>query len=236
MADNDIELLLKGLKKLYEQLDAHAVASAEKMNASCKRGCIGCCYQMTSITIPEALLIADVLLKKDDWHEWAKKMHDSSLPYMQKLVDRDSYFKQALPCPLLDVEKRECREYASRPSPCRYYYVVTPPEHCYPESEETTVGAIDLAELDARVWKYAMDMLDPEHAQLVGPIPLMTLFGMDLMTVGMPRHEKIREQEQGLMSPAEWVQKQLMGGGIGGLGEDTEQTRAIRKAALKVLG
>lgn len=162
-------------------------------------------------------------------------MHDASLPYMQEYADRDTYFKKAFPCPLLDLNERECREYENRPSACRYYYVVTPPENCYPDSEVVTVGAIDMAEHQAFVLKYALDSLAPEHAQLIGPLPLMTLFCMDVLTDGTARHETIREHERGLLSPAEYVQKFVLGGGVGGLGQDNEQTRAIRRASLKVL-
>lgn len=233
MKHKAVQRLMFELRRMYAMLDVHAAKAAVDMKASCTKGCIGCCYQMATATIPEAMLIADALLKRADWLEQAKRLHEASLPFMEKYANRDEYFKKAIPCAFLDVEKRECTQYENRPAACRYYMVVTPKEHCYPESEVKMVGAIDLSESEAHVWKFALQTLGEVHGRISAPLPLVVLFSMELMA-NSERRLQIRELEQGLLNPEEWMMKTVFEDHVGGLGEDNEQTRAIHAAAKKL--
>ena len=219
-------------RRLYDKLDPIARTQATKHNVPCKAGCIGCCYQMTTITLPEGLVIADTLMKREDWKTWARKLGDEAAkPYP---MNRDEYMQMAILCLFIDDDKK-CMIYDDRPSPCRYPYVVVNPEACFPAETSQRTLNLNLTILEAHVWRLAKDMFGEFGQFNVAPIPLMTLYCMGLL-VSKRQRKFVEIIAAGLSNPGQWSARQVAEALISGEDmEIDEHKRAIIESS-KALG
>ncbi len=114
---------------------------------TCKSGCGSCCRQLVPLSVPEAVIIAEVTeslppeLKKTILKRFADartNLQESKLlPTLlnstfagdanQSEIAR-TYFDLGIACPFLIDES--CSIYPMRPSRCREYLVISPPGNC----------------------------------------------------------------------------------------------------------
>jgi Fe-S-cluster containining protein len=123
---------------------------------SCRPHCGACCRQLVSISIPEAVRIADYVAEQEPARQQilrnrfatiVRKLEETGLldkndpPTGRPLVPPPgipheqagdalalAYFQLQLPCPFLEDES--CSIYEIRPSICREYHVTSPAELC----------------------------------------------------------------------------------------------------------
>lgn len=125
------------------------IAASVNRSVTCGAGCGVCCCQMVPLSPPEAAIIADVVehLPKDQkksviasFEAAVKKLSKAQLrealfEVYRKPTDKSTvleinrkYFELGIQCPfLLDGS---CSIYERRPSRCREYSVMSPPEYC----------------------------------------------------------------------------------------------------------
>ncbi|HEY8094999.1 MAG TPA: YkgJ family cysteine cluster protein [Methylobacter sp.] len=96
----------------------------------CRPKCAGCCKRLVVITVAEALLIYDHLMKSNCWQnvaiECRKQFH------AVQISNFISWFLQGRDCPVLDPETKTCRAYSVRPAACSTHFVTSAPELCDP--------------------------------------------------------------------------------------------------------
>lgn len=87
---------------------------------ACARGCDACCYLHVVATVPEVLRIAAFLREKlsiDEQMVIHKRIGQEIEQTRGQTAEQRRTMR--LPCPLLDVEKRECKVHEVRPAACR---------------------------------------------------------------------------------------------------------------------
>jgi Fe-S-cluster containining protein len=126
-----------------------AIAGSFGRTVSCGKGCGVCCRQMVPLSPPEAAIIADVV------DQMPLEQKNSVLPAFSRALDRleaagikeaisniysggadheevteinRKYFELGISCPFL--VKGSCSIYSRRPSRCREYSVMSPPDCC----------------------------------------------------------------------------------------------------------
>ena len=109
---------------------AHAVAdeatrfassrSSESDQPACARGCDACCYLHVVATVPEVLRIAVFSKSHLSISEQASicERIDQEIEFTQNQTALERRGAR-IPCPLLDIEKRECKVHPVRPVACR---------------------------------------------------------------------------------------------------------------------
>lgn len=102
-------------------------------DATCKKGCSGCCRRMIQVTVAEAIIIQEHLEVNGRWTEVAKKCHvDLKVVRESNPV---SWFRMNIPCPVL-TDKDECGAYAVRPAVCSVHFARSNPDLCHPWATE----------------------------------------------------------------------------------------------------
>lgn len=116
----------------------------------CVKGCVSCCYQLITMSVHEALLLAHIVgLLCREYQERIQSAFDDGLMRLEKagllrdllyshlnefenkelVIDvQKRYWALELPCPFL-IENA-CAIYPYRPFICRQYCVSSDPEHC----------------------------------------------------------------------------------------------------------
>ena len=87
---------------------------------ACARGCDACCYLHVVATVPEILRIASFVRANQSITEQAliRQRIDQEIERTQKQTAEERR-RMRIPCPLLDIEKRECKVHEVRPAACR---------------------------------------------------------------------------------------------------------------------
>lgn len=127
---------IKGLNRRVDKRNAEAPVP-EGHTISCKRGCSFCCYYPVGISRFEAQLLVDYL--DDDDIAWLKAQsgHNNDVDSWKKMPNSQRK------CVFL--ENNECSVYEDRPLNCRKMLVVSPPEMCDMDLENSAVnGVVDL--------------------------------------------------------------------------------------------
>jgi len=194
----NMQRVLENLRLQYADLDRVAKKAISQFKVSCGKGCFACCYQMTALNTLEGLLIADHVCRQENWLETAQKLRDASFAYVKPGLDRAEHFRTRTPCVFL--KDGNCSIYEIRPAACRFLYVTTPAELCDP-ARDSDVGAVNLTELEAHVFKLAEMSLHPIAS---APLPLMVLYCM--LITALPHQEKMLNQlTNGLPDPITWM-------------------------------
>ena len=203
-----LESIEKNLVPLYEKMDKQVeemvVSAAQDGNpVSCKRGCMDCCYLMTTVVLAEGLWMAKELLKESNW-VWmgvARKCKEMSKLYDDPTFSRMEYLKEKHPCPLLDTEKKECSFYRLRPAACRYYFSASPAEHCSPDAGVMDIMSLNTTKPEATIWELAEKITG---VSLAAPLPLMLLHCMQ--SVATKKNKLyMTKMTQGVTNPAAWT-------------------------------
>lgn len=178
------------LLPLFEQhlapLQLHIEATGQ---ASCKRGCSHCCYNLAGSTLTEGVLIADYLT--NTWPkeriEQVKKGCNEQLQTIDRLHKENTdfttaqhgYLSEKHPCVFLNVKNGDCNIYRVRPIACRTYYVQTPPENCSPDRPGEKVGVLDFREVSAGLIHFITQIREVPLAS--GPMQAMVLMGLSIL-------------------------------------------------------
>lgn len=96
---------------------------------SCKIGCNHCCSRAIPITLAEASVIRDSLIKSKKWSQVLQKSRDLSV---YDDIDAVTWFKMNIKCPVLDVDTGKCMAYEVRPVICSTHFVSSDPNSCSP--------------------------------------------------------------------------------------------------------
>jgi len=148
-----------GLLPLFQSMTDSFVGMALKdgeakgTRVSCKKGCGVCCRQLVPISEIEARQLRDLVnhMPEPGRSEVRARFDAGRLrlqragliekllgPGLLKPEERTpfalDYFFQGIVCPFLEEES--CSIYTDRPTPCREYLVVSPPENCTRPSPE----------------------------------------------------------------------------------------------------
>lgn len=159
-------------RHVYPEIDEFAAAMVcdgeqkEGHPVSCKACTVpACCYQIVTLSIPEALLLARQL-RREQRNTPELSQYLRVLAAEQHRLRHVAYFAQQRPCPFLDLDRR-CSVYAIRPAACRAYWIWSPFENCGSTDSTVTVARSDSRLLIARVLEFAF----PIAAMFGVPLP-----------------------------------------------------------------
>lgn len=101
-------------------------------DASCRKGCSGCCRRMVHITVAEAVVMQEYLEKAGRWQAVFVKCTQ----VLASVRDANplSWFRMNIECPVLEGDS--CQAYAARPPVCSVHFARSKPELCHPWSTE----------------------------------------------------------------------------------------------------
>lgn len=197
---------------LYDKLDPVFEKSASQLTLSCKAGCAGCCYQLTLVSLPEAVAIAEYFLMDTQRRGLIPLLMRSFLEQAGKIPPgdikaiRQEYFHKKVPCTFLDEETKLCTIYPVRPSACRYHAVVTDPALCQPEAGIQEVGFVDTRVVTAHVLSEANRVSKQTKIPLfLAPLPVMMLWAFKLLIEGRAAFElALKDDGLGSLGLKEW--------------------------------
>lgn len=208
------ELITSIVRSLYEDVDPYLEKVAIAAEVSCKKGCAYCCELLTLITLPEAFLIGEAVMKREDWKSLvvkiAKSAKDSDFPGL----NRTTFAKKRLKCVFLS-EDNLCSIYKERPICCRTHLVRTDPAICElsEENMDKTTEALNLLDMESVFWQLATDFTKEsgyvsKYPFLTAPIPVMVMSALFEATKVNPEvHAFIKEQCRGIPNPNAWLVK-----------------------------
>lgn len=97
----------------------------------CKINCTGCCARPIIISIAEAVIIYEHLVKEGTWLE-TRERAKNQFKLSQEAAPL-AWFKMNIKCPVLN-DKGECGAYKVRPAACSTHFVTSDPDGCDPWS------------------------------------------------------------------------------------------------------
>jgi len=134
------ELIKKELESLQDK---------KSIIPTCKKGCVYCCRQPISISVPEAHAIGQYIKRNFDekettdlktrileWLSWVKT--ELSTHLQQGLNEAEALFSYGQYCPLL--KENECSVYPVRPLLCRSYFVSSDVRSCLPPNNPNVIN------------------------------------------------------------------------------------------------
>ena len=194
------------LEKSYEEIRADALRYTASIGESiqCGKGCAHCCEHFVSVTVSQAVVIADYLYASENamavflrnYDKWLKSIEenpqaviifssleeDTTLSAEVRTSPQEllhAYFTFAVPCPFLD--KTRCAIYAVRPLCCAAYFAVTPPEFCRADvSSPPLVLEVKPSEKNLRA---LVQLADPRLSLHQESLPKLVY---KLLTAGLP--------------------------------------------------
>lgn len=180
----------------YKFADEKISAVVRDMNASCKRGCAHCCYQLVGMSVIEAIPIAERVIVTKDVD--LKKRLQVEADHVDTLggiynADREKFFREHRPCVFLRSDN-DCAIYAERPMACRAYFVVSDPILCGPEGRGQEVFTIGMHKASNKFTTQAMLDEYLHSPPVVESLPRAVLLAIDLL-------------EQGTKPIDEWLEK-----------------------------
>jgi len=197
--------MVSAMKAAYAQADRMIAEAIRDVPLPCKRGCAHCCEILTLIQFPEALVIADAIMKRHDWKFIGRNLRTQAKLLFDENLTHESYHKMRLVCPLLDPQTKECSFYEVRPSACRAHYVVSPPEDCAKVDGTGTFSVENTHEAEVFLWDEIAKLF---HRPLAAPLQLMVLHSMPMVRWNS-YHKRLLS---GVKSPMEWLL--TVGGGL----------------------
>jgi Fe-S-cluster containining protein len=195
--------------RTWKEITTKAQASAQRMGASCTKGCTGCCYLLAVVSFADAVVLAVHLVDSGTWEEWVPRLRAQALTLTRdgRHLGSREYFAQKVPCAFLDTQTGLCAVYRHRPVPCRTHYVVTDPALCEPGTDQV-VGKLDLYALEA-IGLEVSEKLNPEALSFAGPLPLAVLFALGVVFRQRGRDDLVTKLEPlvaDLPEPGLWVE------------------------------
>ena len=173
----DLAAIVLGLSSTVADMGARITANLGRQ-VSCSKGCGVCCRQLTPLSPPETIMLAELVISMPkDIRTRVQHRFDTTVRQLERaglleklarlqeppsLSDEDmqaltkEYFLQQIPCPFLENEC--CSIYEFRPSRCREYLVISPANHChdpYTQRIDRLPVSIRLSEALSRMWAQA---------------------------------------------------------------------------------
>lgn len=140
----------------------------------CKPKCTGCCSRMLPITIAEALVMHEYLLKKKQWLEVREKAREQAK--IAKNASMVTWTKMNIKCPVLS-EEGLCKAYMVRPPLCSTHFVKSDPRACDPWAtgnyKYDPVQMNDLHDLFVKKTKSVVDNYGIFNLKLPIPVALL---------------------------------------------------------------
>ncbi len=158
---------------------------------SCAPKCSGCCKRKVDITIAEAIVMYDYLVRSGRWLE--VKAAAKSLQDIAMTASGMAWFKMDIPCPVLSNDL--CMAYEVRPVACSTHFVSSDKDLCQPLSMKSgqyePIFMVDLFDKFAQKLQSSVD----EHGilQTTAPIPLALLMAE---SVNVKRDMTVQEMIQ----------------------------------------
>lgn len=211
----DKQPLSEVFKGLYNTLDKFAEEKSKLAGTTCRKGCSHCCYLLALVTPTEAINMAEYILTSKEWlkllADLLEALRAAALASDYKGITRMSYFEKGVKCPFLI--SNECSLYSHRPSPCRYHYVISPPENCSREAtRDTQTKMINFIPLEQEIWKLD-DHVMKSPIPVAAPLSLTVLWAMkhliDRSDLSSEFAQKLKgavdETCEGIKTPTEWT-------------------------------
>ncbi len=202
--------ILNVLQDAYRKTDANVERAKKKIKTTCTKGCADCCYLLTLISFPEALLIASKLSQKEDWSAWAHKLKEGARASSYPGITRANYLRKKIPCVFLSKE-RTCLVYKDRPACCRYHISVGDPADCSPDApDDVRVKTLDLRGVEEQILEFGMKVAE-EHGlgYCTGPIPLMVAFAWAITEMDEQKRVYLTNLFGDLPLPDDWMMEAL---------------------------
>ncbi len=204
-------ILDAGAEKLISQ-NLHNTPSpsdpSKPATVSCRIGCAHCCYQLTTISTPEGIVLAENILAgpRAELHGILRALHETALADCAPRVNRRNRYDSAVPCALLDLKTNTCSTYADRPGCCRFHVVVTDPVQCSGDATGPT-GALDLLDIEGALWEVTAGMSQDLGVEpyVQAPIAVMVLHVLPAMFPPGPDREYVERFSDGIPSPVQWI-------------------------------
>jgi Fe-S-cluster containining protein len=220
----------KGLLQLYAELEEPLHRALKKYPISCKKGCDHCCYMMTLCGVQEGLLMADAAMSSMAWRYYVRELRQSAKAMIG--CTQAEYFQKRRPCVFL--KDNLCEVYEVRPSACRFYYVVSPPEDCSPDKNGKKVLAANTSMQESMVWKYER-IHSPGGVPVFAPLPLMVLHSC--LVVAMARGKKkkalyVKRHLNNMIDPITWLESV----DVEKMSRNTPETREAYREAGEAVG
>lgn len=198
---------------LYETLDVSVAKAVEPLNVSCKVGCAGCCYQLTLVTLPEGVAIAEYFLSDTQRRNLIPLLMRSFYEQVQQIQPghykeiRQAYFQKKVPCTFLDEDSKLCTIYPVRPSTCRYHLVVSDPALCQPEAGIQPVGRVNTLAVEHQVLSEANRVSNQTKVPLfIAPLPVVMLWAFKLLIEGRSAFDAALKEENGALGLNVWME------------------------------
>jgi Fe-S-cluster containining protein len=201
------------LKEMFKKFDGIMEQHAREMKTTCVKGCNNCCMLFATCTLPEGILIAEVLLQKPDWRAIVPRLKKAAEEFCFEGVGAHTYLNKKIPCVFL--QDGLCSIYEIRPSTCRYYYSIQDPKLCDPDDPRRKVATIDSSQIMDRINMFSIMVANKLHTpDIIAPIPLMVLYCMFMLVKhGMARKDDeealrtLKKAMRGIPLPADYIEK-----------------------------
>lgn len=162
------------------QVMATAAASEKRRlrvvkDARCSPGCSGCCSRLVTVSLAEAVVMHDELVRSGRWpavREAAEAQAD-----LLRAAGHITWFKMNQKCPVLDPKTNLCSGYAARPAVCSTHFAKSDPSLCHPwKAGEGKFMPVDFVDLHSEM----LDRMKDSHPDLEfllssAPMPLALL-------------------------------------------------------------
>lgn len=94
----------------------------------CAPKCSGCCRRLVRLSVAEAMILYDHLLREGKWE--AVKSAAQATDHLARKANPISWFKMNIPCPVLQGDL--CSAHKVRPPACSAHFVESDPKACSP--------------------------------------------------------------------------------------------------------
>lgn len=173
--------------KLTEKwLEGHASVGQIPSCHKCTKP--GCCYQKNLITIMEALPLARRIVEQGQNTPELRERFRLAGEAMEGTA-KEVWLRELHPCVFL--ENNRCTAYDLRPVTCRSYYVMSPPEDCWPD-KKTDVLVFDNTEhltrlmLAAHQFHNQIGLKQTTHQIIIGSLPRMVWMCLEVWELDDP--------------------------------------------------
>lgn len=144
-------------------------------DARCSPGCSGCCSRLVTLSLAEAVVLHDELVRSGKWP--AVREAAESQAEILKAAGHVTWFKMNQRCPVLDKNSGLCKGYAGRPAACSTHFAKSDPSLCHPwGTGEGRFLPVDFVDLHARMTERIKELHpDLEFLLSQAPMPLALL-------------------------------------------------------------
>lgn len=193
-ATPELEALITKRTQKYEKMLADL---ARRAHSTCTKGCFNCCYLLPIVSVLDGMRIAQRLLNQPDWEAYLEPL--ATQARLQIRATKLQYFTGKHACVFL--KDGLCSVYDVRPDPCRFHFMLSPPELCSPDRPHTATQAIDLRDLEWEACQVSVKMFGLSAA----PLAITVLHCMAKLAEDLDRL-KIKTYLDGIPNPSTWVQ------------------------------